>query len=99
MPELPPLSETCAGNCNGQSVESTGINVVKVMTWAIGAASVLFIILGAISLITSNGNPDKVKKGKQTILGAIIGLVVAILTAVILGQVARTATTGQGPIP
>jgi amino acid transporter len=43
----------------------------------IGALAVVFIIVGGIQYITSSGDPAQVKNAKNTILYAIIGLVVA----------------------
>ena len=45
------------------------------------------IILGGISYATSQGDPGKVKKGKDTILYGIIGLVVALLAYAIVNFV------------
>jgi multisubunit Na+/H+ antiporter MnhB subunit len=53
----------------------------------IGVVAVIMIILGAISYATSQGDPGKVKKGKDTILYGIIGLVIAILAFAIVSFV------------
>ena len=46
--------------------------------------AVVMIILGGITYATSQGDPSKVKKGKDTILYGIIGLVVALLAFAIV---------------
>ena len=53
----------------------------------IGIVSVVMIILGGISYATSQGDPGKVKKGKDTILYGIIGLIVALLAFAIVNFV------------
>lgn len=53
----------------------------------IGVVSVVMIILGGISYATSQGDPGKVKKGKDTILYGIIGLIVALLAFAIVNFV------------
>ena len=53
----------------------------------VGAISVIFIIIAGIQYITSGGNPDKAKRAKDTILYAIIGLVVALSATVIVNFV------------
>ena len=53
----------------------------------IGVVSVVMIILGGISYATSQGDPGKVKKGKDTILYGIIGLIVALLAYAIVNFV------------
>ena len=45
----------------------------------IGIIAVVMIIMGAVQLQTSQGDSGKVKKGKDSIMYGIIGLVIAIL--------------------
>jgi hypothetical protein len=40
-----------------------------------------FVIAGAIQLITSQGNPEDTGKAQNTIINALVGLVVAIVAA------------------
>ncbi len=60
---------------------TTGIFVI------LGIVAVFVIILGGFNMMTSSGDPGKVKKGKDTILWGIIGLVVAILAYAIVNFV------------
>jgi len=46
-----------------------------------GIVAVVFVISGAIRYITSDGNPEKLGKARETVLNALIGLAVA-LTAI-----------------
>lgn len=46
--------------------------------------SVLFLVLGAYYYMTSNGSEDGVKKGRDAIKNAVIGLVVTLLAATIV---------------
>ena len=63
------------------------LNAVYVV---VGIVAVVMIILGGISYATSQGDAAKVKKGKDTILYGIIGLVVVLLafaiTSFVLSQ-------------
>lgn len=43
--------------------------------------SIGFIIYGGITYVTSQGAPDQTSKAQQTIINALIGLVVALLAA------------------
>jgi hypothetical protein len=52
--------------------------------WAVGAVCVIFIIFGGIRYATSGGDSEKVKKAKDTLLYAIIGLAVALLASLIV---------------
>lgn len=45
----------------------------------VGVVAVLFIIIGGFQYITSAGNPENVSKAKNTILYAVIGIIVTLL--------------------
>lgn len=49
-----------------------------------GIVTVIFIIVGGIQYVTSNGEPQSVSRAKDTILYAIIGLVVVMSAFVIV---------------
>ena len=61
--------------------------IINTIIFVIGMVAVVMIILGGISYATSQGDPAKVKKGKDTILYGIIGLVVALLAFAIVNFV------------
>jgi len=42
------------------------------------------MVLGAIQILTSAGNPDKVKAGKELITSALSGLLLVILSIFLL---------------
>ena len=54
-----------------------------------GGIAVLFLILGGLQYITSSGNKDKAEQAKQTILYAVIGLIVIALSFVIVAFVSQ----------
>ena len=54
-------------------------NILNIVYLVIGIVAVVMIILGGISYATSQGDPGKVKKGKDTIMYGIIGLVIVLL--------------------
>lgn len=72
-------------------------NLVALLSWAAGIASVIFIIVGGIMYITSAGNENSVVKAKNTILWAVIGLVVSIasvgITTFIITQIGGTVSS------
>jgi hypothetical protein len=50
----------------------------------VGVASVIMIIVGGFKYVTSSGDPNNVKSAKDTILFAIVGMLVAISTQAIV---------------
>ncbi|MDO5452005.1 MAG: hypothetical protein Q4F56_02865 [Candidatus Saccharibacteria bacterium] len=60
--------------------------VINLIQWVVGVAgvvAVIFIVYGGISYIISSGDPNKVKKAKDIILYAIIGLIIVALAEII----------------
>lgn len=60
-------------------------NIVNVLLYILGALSVIMIIIGGIRYTTSNGDASHVKAAKDTIMYAVIGLIVALLAYAIVG--------------
>lgn len=75
------------------TVENIPDLVEKVVGWVsiiIGLLAFFYLIYGAILYITAGGNPESAKKGQQTILYAIIGIVIAVLAYTIVAVVGGT---------
>jgi hypothetical protein len=93
---LDPCSKGYATNCPNNSTTAFEGKVGDFIGYAftaVGAISVIFIIIGGISFATSGGSPDKVKKAKFTVLFAVIGLALAISANIITSLVITTPTT------
>ncbi|MDO4868243.1 MAG: hypothetical protein Q4A23_01115 [bacterium] len=79
---------------------NTGIftRIVSVMLFAVGILSIIMLIFGGLRYIISNGDSKKVEAAKNTILYAIIGLIVAIMSYAIVNFVVSSFTTSGGGI-
>jgi hypothetical protein len=53
--------------------------ITNVMLFVIGAVSVIMLIIGGIRYVVSGGDSSAVTSAKNTILYAVIGIIVAIL--------------------
>lgn len=84
IPEIVPVTPT--GNL---SIESVLTSVIYWILGISGGIAVLFLILGGLQYITSSGNKDKAEQAKQTILYAVIGLIVIALSFVIVAFVSQ----------
>ena len=80
--------------CKGDDLNGLIKTIINTIVFAVGMAAVIMIILGGITYATSQGDTTKVKKGTDTILYGIIGLVIAILAYAIVNFV-LAAITGQ----
>lgn len=61
--------------------------ITDVMLFLIGAVSVIMLIIGGIRYVLSGGEQAKVAEAKNTILYAVIGVVVAILAYAVVNFV------------
>lgn len=59
-------------------------NVVNIFSFVIGAIAVIMIIYGGFRYITSGGSSDGVGAAKNTLIYAIIGLIIVALAQVIV---------------
>lgn len=60
------------------------IQFIQLLTTVIGSFALLVIIAGGITLLVSHGSSQLQTRGKQMILYAVIGLVVAFLSLIIV---------------
>ena len=55
-------------------------NITKTVIALSGALAVLFIIIGGITILTAYGKTEKIESAKKTIIWAIVGLLISILS-------------------
>lgn len=96
------LSATSTDQCDTASTTQTATDnvnniiktVINIFSLVVGVVSVIMIIIGGFRYITSGGESGSVSGAKNTIMYAIIGLVIVALAQVIvqfvLGKVAPT---------
>ena len=53
--------------------------IVGIIVGITGSIALVYIILGGVHYMTAAGDPSKIKKAKETIMYAVIGLVVSAL--------------------
>ena len=78
------------GNVSGNAssdVQGIIIGIINGILGIVGLVAVVMVIMGGISYMTSAGDASKVKKGKDTILYGIIGLVIIGLAFAIVNFV------------
>ena len=71
-------------NPNKWSEASAIASIFQVAIAAAGLVAVAFIVINAIQMSTSNGNPEKVKKARNGIIYAVIGLIIVITAEAII---------------
>lgn len=70
--------------------------IVNVLLFIIGAVAVIMLIYGGIRYVLSGGDASAVTAAKNTILYAIVGIIVAILAYAIVNFVVYRLTGSNG---
>ena len=85
----------CAAPAEGEaSVGQVAQNIINVVIAVLGLVAVIFVIVGAVQYMTSQGDPGKAKKARDTIVYAILGVVLAALAYTIVNFVLGTVFSG-----
>jgi len=77
---------------------SAGIftTITNVMLFVVGAISVIMIVIGGLRYVVSGGNSTNITTAKNTILYAIVGLIIAIMAYAIINFVIGSFVPGTG---
>lgn len=81
------------GSGEGEGVKRVAANVVNLISIIVGIISVIFIIYGGFRYITSGGDSGKVGNAKNTLIYAVIGLIVVALAQIIVNVVLTTTNS------
>ena len=76
---------------------SAGIftTITNVMLFAVGAISVIMVVIGGLRYVISGGNSTNITAAKNTILYAIIGLVISIMAYAMINFVIASLMPGN----
>lgn len=85
---------------DGQPTELFGTggvltSITNTLLFIVGALSVIMIIIGGLRYVVSGGNSTSITGAKNTILYALVGLVVAFVAYAAINFVLGTLTTGS----
>jgi len=80
---------------NDTSLESVIQSVVNTMLFLIGIISVIMLIVGGIRYVISGGNQSQVDGARNTILYAIVGLVIAFVAWGVVNFVIKALTSNS----
>lgn len=72
---------------NSTCTDGIFTTIVNVLLFVIGAVSVIMLIIGGIRYTISNGDSKQVETAKNTIMYALIGLVIAFLAFAIVNWI------------
>jgi hypothetical protein len=86
------LKPGCSSSCPGSDdlLKVTFPHVTNLILFFVGSIAIIMIVVGGLRYVTSGGNAAAVNDAKNTILYAIVGLVVAASAYALVGYI-----TGQ----
>lgn len=90
-----PSSNACdtANTAGASKFNDTLHTIINVFSIIVGIVAVIMIIIGGFRYITSGGNSEKVTSAKNTLIYAIVGLIIVALAQIIVRFVlSRSAT-------
>jgi hypothetical protein len=82
------LPNVSASGGNGYSDVQTALTVVF---GVIGAVALIYIVIGALHYVTSQGEPQATAKAKNTIIYAVVGLAIALSAEILVTFVLNNA--------
>ena len=87
------LSECNVEKTEGEKSLMSNVNMlINVFTSVMGFLAVAMIIYGGFMLLTAQGDPARIKRGKDVVLYSIIGLILVMLAYAIVNFVMTNVT-------
>lgn len=71
-------------NCRDDGVENLIATIVRLLSFFIGVAAVIMIMVAGFKYVTAGGDANKAGNAKSTLIYALIGLVIAALAQIIV---------------
>jgi hypothetical protein len=84
---------TCDSTSSGSTVNKLVGDIVNLLSWVVGVVAVIAIIIGGFRFVTANGDASKVASARNTILYALVGLVIVATAQLIVKFVLGNVTT------
>jgi ABC-type Fe3+ transport system permease subunit len=87
------VTDKCTVVINSEDLAGTAgrimLALIEILLRVGGLVAVAFVIYGGFNYITSQGQPDHTKSARQTIINAMIGVVITTVATVIVSFVGR----------
>lgn len=87
---------SCTSNNGSLDIGGLAKTIVNIFSIVVGAVAIIMIIYGGFRYITSGGDQNAVGSAKNTLIYAIVGLIIVALAQVIVHFVLSTTTNSVG---
>jgi ABC-type Fe3+-siderophore transport system permease subunit len=82
-----PGSDVQGCSANGAGLNGTVKSVVNILSYFVGVAAVIMIIVAGLKFVTANGDSARVASARNTLTYALIGIAIAALAQVLINFV------------
>lgn len=83
----------CKKGSPQRSINTLITQIVNILSIIVGIVAVIMIIIGGFKYITSSGDSGNISSAKNTVIYALVGLVIVALAQVIVRFVLQKSTT------
>lgn len=96
-------AECSSGSCSLNTFIALGVSLSNIILGLVGALTLAMFIYGGVMLLISGGNSEKISKGKDIILGSVVGLLIVFGSYTIISFVvddvlgAKKSFSGSAP--
>lgn len=96
-------AECISGGCSLNTFIALGVSLSNIILGLVGALTLAMFIYGGVVLLLSGGSSEKISKGKEIILGSVVGLLIVFGSYTIIKfvvndvLVANNKFTGSAP--
>lgn len=85
---------TSCDDSDGEKVDSTISNIINLASLVVGVVAVIMVIVGGFKYVTSQGDSSGITSAKNTIIYAVVGLIIVALAQVIVRFVVNKTSDG-----
>lgn len=79
--------------CDGSGVTNFVGTVVRIISYIVGVAAIIMLLVAGFKYITSSGDSGKISSAKNTLIYAMVGVAVAVLAQLIVNFVIRASNS------
>jgi len=100
VPGLLPRCAFLSSGCDGENADinifvELGINIAKFIFAIIGTVAFIMFVYGGFTMILSFGSADKFKQGKDILVAAVVGMIIAFGAYLIVNFVLSALQVGK----
>lgn len=90
----------CAGNCQLSDFVGLAVEASRFIFGITGSLALLMFAVGGFWWLTAAGTPDRIEKGKKTLVAAVVGILIIFGAWVLVNSLlaALTGQLGAGPV-